>query len=94
MQDELLMRRWNDAHDRFSADMDNAIQRVGTRLQRILSVIHPAYGSALRVALAGAITLALWTSFLALAAPPAAYAEGLQFELAMAVDSPAELLSA
>jgi len=94
MQDELLLRRWNAAHDRFSADMHAAFQRLGASIHRIFAAIRPVYGSALRGALAGAITIGLWTSFLALAAPPAVYAEGIQFELAMAGAGPAKLMFA
>lgn len=35
MQDELWMRNWNDAHPRFSADVDRGLARVAGAIARL-----------------------------------------------------------
>lgn len=94
MQDELLMRRWSEAHEDFSEDMHTAVQRLGRRLERLFAAIHTVYSPALRGALAGAITIGLWASVLSLAAPSAPRAEALPFELAAATGAPTEWMAA
>jgi len=91
MQDELLMRHWMANHDRFSTDFHAALELLGSRISRTLRSIRSAYGPALRGTLAGAITLGLWTTVLALATPATTRAEPHQVELALALDGPAEL---
>ena len=92
MQDELLMRHWMANHDRFSTDFHAALELLGSRISRTLRSIRSAYGPALRGTLAGAITLGLWTTVLALATPATTRAH--QVELAMTLDGPAELVIA
>lgn len=93
MQDELLLRYWSANHDRFSADFHNALGLLGARVSRTLHGIRRAYGPALRGGLAGAITLVLWASFMALATPAASHAEPLHIELAAVFDGPAEFVA-
>ena len=77
MTDELFMRGWTTGHSRFSADIEGALIRLrrgAGRYARDVVAIGTPYGAITRGAIAGMITLGLWSTVMALATPAPGFA--------------------